>query len=576
MLIEEVVEISPVNLFVGAGISKLPPAYAPIWREMQIEFCEALYSKMKAEKWDVFHVDNEIEALRNFNFRPETFWERILENTSIEFVTSALGIVNIGQPNLNHLVIGELCQQGVVNNIITTNFDEYLEKTIPSGYTHIFEESSNVSSDAQKQYFKIHGTLSSETSMQFTLKHTKLLPKWKEDMLERSLKKYPLVIAGYSGWDDDIMPTLMKLAQDIPQIILVRYPGSSADEPVLNLAKLSQTKLIETDFSAEARFWANKHATEKIKDAEDASKSPAMTEADLKDFYKITIDKLNVPFVPFLVSIIFELAGNRELTMKYAWLTDDACDDDRYKDQLTNDFKGKAETYLASMLAPRDPRWAQSMMRHAQENYPHDASPVANSTMDNIYRVFGYFLYGELTPRQEAEIEQHAMSALKLLEVGAIGGEGISFMAGWCMGRLRSRQGRLKESVYYYTQAVKELSGISDDVQKGSFLLDCGLAVMKLSVEEQSDQALLTAIGILEQSESIAVNISDHQTAAKAMMNLSNCYAITRESDRAIQKVKDAQRLARLTGDFGLQSRAMNLEAQIIDLISTLRKADMS
>ena len=43
---------------------------------MQIGFCEALFVKMKSERWDVFDEEREIEQLRRFNFRPETFWER--------------------------------------------------------------------------------------------------------------------------------------------------------------------------------------------------------------------------------------------------------------------------------------------------------------------------------------------------------------------------------------------------------------------------------------------------------------------------------------------------------------------
>ena len=77
---------------------------------------------------------------------------------------------------------------------------------------------------------------------------------------------------------------------------------------------------------------------------------------------------------------------------------------------------------------------------------------------------------------------------------------------------------------------------------------------MRHGVAEQSDEVLRSAVVVLEKSERIAVNINDHMTAAKAMMNLSNCYVLCRENDLAIQKVKSAQRLAKLTDDFGLQA----------------------
>lgn len=569
MLIHQIENIKPINLFLGAGISRLAPAYAPIWREMQIGLCQALFDKMKSERWDVFDVESEVEQLRRFNFRPETFWERVLNHTSIDFVSNALGIVNVGQPNLNHKVIGELCHKGIVNNIVTTNFDEYLERTLPADYSRIIDQQiAPVSS--KKLYLKLHGTISALTSLQFTLKHTKQLPPWKEDLLGRCLENRPLVIAGYSGYDDDIMPCLLRQAPQIPRIIVIRYPAASPDEPIMSLAKFPQTQVIEADFSKETEAWADgqTHALKKLAakfTAPYASKAP-----DLELFYRQAINRLDVPQVPFLVSLLFELAANRELTKKYAWLADDACNDERYR--TSESFKREVKVHLSKVVASNDSELSSLLMGQAHEIYPHDAAPVANSIMEHVDRVFEYFFAGPLSSAQEKEIEQYALGALTMLNLGAIHGEGILFRAGWCMGRLRMRQERLPESIQYYVQALKGLPEGLDDVQKGSFLLDCGLAALKGSVINQEDELLATAITVLSEAERIALNISDHMTAAKAMMNLSNCYIFTGQFDLSIQKVKDAQRLAMLTGDLGLQMRAVNLETQLIQMIAQLRE----
>lgn len=572
MLISTIENIKPVNMFLGAGISKLAPAYAPLWREMQIGFCEALFVKMKSERWDVSDEDREIEQLRRFNFRPETFWERILDHTTAGFVSHALGILNVGQPNLNHKVIAELCRQGVVNNVVTTNFDEYLDGVLPEGFQRIVDQPRIAPPSSQKLYLKIHGTLSSGSSLQFTLKHTRQLPEWKANLLENCLVKHPLVIAGYSGWDDDVMPFLLKLAPRIPKIIVVRYPGAGLDEPILGLTKFRQAEVVEADFSKETQAWTDLHSKGLGKLVKKFSILSVPKGPDLKEFYRRTVDKLDVPRVPFLTSLLFELAANRELAKKYAWLADDACDDPRYQDQVADDFRRQVRVYLSNIVAAHDSEFSQLLMEQAHEKTPHNSAPVANTMMENIDRVFEYFYSGGLTPEQEREIELYAMGALKMQELGAIGGPGIRFRAGWCMGRLRMRQGNLSESVNFYAQAIQDLPAGLNDVQKCSFFLDCGLSAMRHGVAEQSDEVLRSAVAVLEESERIAVNINDHMTAAKAMMNLSNCYVLCGENDLAIQKVKSAQRLAKLTGDSGLQARAMNLEGQIMGLIAELRK----
>ncbi len=333
MLINRIELLDPVNLFLGAGISKQAPAYAPIWREMQIGFCEALFARMKSEKWDVADTETEIGELRRFNFRPETFWERVLNHTSLEFISSALQIVNRGQPNLNHKVIAELCRQTIVNNIITTNFDEYLDQCLPPHFCRVVLQGDVVSAEAKQIYFKIHGTIRSPESLQFTLQNTKKLPDWKSDLIERCLEGHALVIAGYSGWDDDIMPRLKEIAARIPKIIVLRYPGASKDEPVNSLGQFPQTEFIDTDFSKETQEWYNSRKNILKKHIEDPSSFFAKKVPDMKGFYGGVADMLAMPVIPYLVSLLFELAANRDFSKKYAWMADDACGDKRYQDQ---------------------------------------------------------------------------------------------------------------------------------------------------------------------------------------------------------------------------------------------------
>ena len=114
----------------------------------------------------------------------------------------------------------------------------------------------------------------------------------------------------------------------------------------------------------------------------------------MKEFYSRTVDKLDVPRVPFLTSLLFELAANRELAKKYAWLADDACDDPRYQDQVADDFRRQVRVYLSNIVAAHDFEFSQLLMEQAHEKTPHNSAPVANTMMENIDRVFEYFYSG--------------------------------------------------------------------------------------------------------------------------------------------------------------------------------------
>ena len=559
MFIQQIEEMKPVNLFLGAGVSKLAPSYAPIWKEIQIGFCEGLFDKMRSERWDVDDTDQELEELRRFNFRPETFWERVLNITSLEFISSALSVVNRGKPNLNHKVIAELCDRGIVNNIITTNFDEYLDTCLPNKYHRIVSQDECSTAGSKQIYFKIHGSISSSESLQFTLRHTKKIPDGKSALLERCLQGLPLVFIGYSGWDDDIMPRLRAIAPQIPKIIVVRYPGSRMDEPINLLSQFPQTEIIEADFSRETKVWADSHENELgHRFADRFSSSDEAT--DLKSFYRQILVKVEVPAIPYLMSLLFELAACRDLSKKYAWLADDACDDARYQDRLSGGLRRRIKVNLSTAVAPSDTEMSKLFMDQAHENISDNPVSIASGTMNNVDRVFEYFYGGKLTSAQEAEIEQYATGALNMLGIGVIHGQGIKFRGSWCMGRLRAYQDHLPEAVQFYTAALADLPEDLDDVQRASFILDFGLAAFRCSAIDNDNEMLNVAIGLLSEAERIAVNINDHMTAAKAMMNLASCYTLCGEFDLSIKKVKRAQELAVLTGDSGLRERAHNLE----------------
>jgi len=218
-LISTLIKQGPFNMFLGAGISKRLPAGAPTWKEMLNNFLDALFDKMSAEGWSAAaSFESDAACLSEFGFRPETFWELVVQETSLELVCDALRVVSLGLPNLNHRSIAHLSSIGSVANIATTNFDEYIEPLMPQGTLRIVTEgewtiaaSKRTGQSFKNCYFKVHGTISSVSSLRFTLTHTDKLPTWKAQCLRKCLDGRPLLVAGYSGNDDDVRPALLEI-----------------------------------------------------------------------------------------------------------------------------------------------------------------------------------------------------------------------------------------------------------------------------------------------------------------------------------------------------------------------------
>ncbi len=556
MILRQLQENGQFNIFAGAGISKLPPAYAPVWREMLIDFSGALFTCMKRENWPaVEEIEEDLNELRRFDFRPETFWQRILNNTSLSFICDALKVVNLGQPNLNHRVIAELVRRNIVHNIVTTNFDEYLELELINMSKCVVNSFDIRKQDDKPILFKVHGTVSDPESMQFTLDHTKALAEWKSKFLAECLANRPLLIVGYSGYDDDVMPVLLQLGEKLPEVIVIRYPGSSSQEPIQRLGNLQNVRIIDLNISNEIRDWAEEEAKRgHLRSSmllDKASSNP-----DLEGHYLKALSKLTLPTIPYILSTLFELAANSQLALQYAYLADDAREDSRYTKTVSKDLHFRILNNLSLAEArTQHSRMSTNFMNEASQ---YGGASVLRALFDQVNRVFEYFQNEELSEDQVREIEMSAAGALKLFEREEFISEVIRFRAAWCMGRLRNRQKQHGEAISYYQMAGK-IPDELDDIQKGCFFLDYGSALFQYSVINQNDEALASALKAFLISEAYSVKISDHMTAAKAMMNIARVYYFQGEMNNAIRSALQAERTAKLTGDLGLRSRAYTL-----------------
>ena len=133
-------------------------------------------------------------------------------------------------PNPLHQAIAGLVAEGVIEHVITTNYDVNLEtacRTICSSSRQpqviTTEEEADEVDPHRPAIFKIHGCVAYDSrrdpsearSMVYTLAREGELPAWKRRLLYRLMAGRHLLISGYSGRDFEICPELPRLQAQI-------------------------------------------------------------------------------------------------------------------------------------------------------------------------------------------------------------------------------------------------------------------------------------------------------------------------------------------------------------------------
>lgn len=233
------------NMFFGAGVSRDPPTNGPIWNEMQVGLLSAAFDRMERANWtiaDRFPRDRVTAA--EMNIRPEVFWRHMLEYVGEHVVTLALRAADAGTPNQNHRLIAHLLSSGRCAYAITTNFDEHVEPLLSSRVrVEVPTDSWEVHSKETSVLTKLHGSSSNTASLVYTLEQYDVLEPRNTRIIKR-LANRPLLIAGYSGYDTDVLPALSEAVKHLPLTVIVKHPGANRSQPVFGLAKASSSVIV--------------------------------------------------------------------------------------------------------------------------------------------------------------------------------------------------------------------------------------------------------------------------------------------------------------------------------------------
>jgi len=211
-----------MNLLLGAGISAAAPARIPLWNEIAHDTMQFLYRtlehRIRATGGDGYLLAKQALDIIEHEVYPETVLECLSRAYGRTDVVRALHLLLDPpdcEPNACHRAIAQLCEQGRVGVVVTTNFDVLLERALDQlGLTYSVITDRNVADAGILPLIKVHGTVADASSLIFTRNEYYLgLPSSVREALRSYLAGCALVIAGYSGNDIDMFPFVRSMIE---------------------------------------------------------------------------------------------------------------------------------------------------------------------------------------------------------------------------------------------------------------------------------------------------------------------------------------------------------------------------
>jgi tetratricopeptide (TPR) repeat protein len=237
-------------LFCGAGISMDPPATLPDWNTFRDETIRAVAS---VDDWlpevASMLVNRELIAPGRRGLAPEVVASHTHMVAPDYF--SCLRALDHDDWNRNHALIAHCAHSGLITQIITTNFDQLIEKALGSlgvaarvyrsddDFTQRIEEGRV----ADVEVFKLHGCLSDPNTIVATVEQEAVgLSLAKAAILRQIWLGKTALFWGYSGSDLKVAPDYLYVAESAPSMRHVFWnlhaTPSWREEPLPELRRL--------------------------------------------------------------------------------------------------------------------------------------------------------------------------------------------------------------------------------------------------------------------------------------------------------------------------------------------------
>lgn len=559
------------NLFFGAGISRDAPTCGPIWSEMQIGFLSAVFDRMRAERWPVaseFPTDQ--EKIQHLDIRPELFWREILSTTGEMVVQTALAAAGAGPPNTNHAYIAALLKSGRCKWAFTTNFDEHVEAVLPGNVSVVIPtEEMVIPEHDSSTYVKLHGSIRFEETLSYTLEHYDSLRQRNERHLRDILSRRPLVIAGYSGYDTDVLPILTDIGGHIPWIVVIRHPGSPSDQPILQLADDRLHRYV-----IESSCPQSLHVLAEGLDYQFPRENFMSCSRIPASYYAEAAEKMPMHLCPMVLQTFFWLTGAWKLVRKYAWLTHDAVTDIRYRRLISElEYQRVHQRIAICLKLAGDSISARTMLNEAKASLEKMKATAPLSAVSAQIQAEALV---NATPTHRGAGPAAKMSIpftpadvfaahLAIVKSYGISDKKRVFEANWQLGTVRRREGRPDLALEAFNEAAAILmDDVVTHLERGHFLLDFGGAAYEHAVKQLDEDLATQASRILRFCDLYTRDSADWRTNAQANLMLARLHATAGnfpESRKHILVAKDA---VSRTGDCALLERIEQL-ARLVD-----------
>jgi hypothetical protein len=193
-------------LFLGAGVSVAAPASAPSWWTLMSTVLEETFKAVPIEHQKVARKLATSDATRSPEEVMETYYFVLQDK-----LFSLFRLLKEGKPNANHRIIAKMAKAGMLQSVLTTNFDEFIEEALDDegvSYQVICttDEFKIFLEGGCKGFavLKIHGTVSRPDTIVAVANHYKGGKGFggvKAVVTHHFMKHHPTVFLGYSGWD---------------------------------------------------------------------------------------------------------------------------------------------------------------------------------------------------------------------------------------------------------------------------------------------------------------------------------------------------------------------------------------
>ncbi len=547
------------NIFFGAGISRDPPTNGPIWTEMQTGFLGGLFDRMKADGWPILSEYPDDQSIANeLDIRPEIFWARIIEFSKSKVVWRALEAADLGLPNANHERIATLLTSGRCKVAMTTNFDEHVEtflsKEVPVYVPTQVEEFNPL---GVPTYVKLHGTISNGLSLSYTLEQYDQLKNRNENLI-KWFSNRPLLIMGYSGFDTDVCPALQIAARSSLFTVIIQHPGSSINQPIFDLAcEGSTTYVMESSCNGLLGI-----LVQGLSESDYSNIIPRRGNSS-SEIYRKASEMLPMPYCPYLLMNAFHISGNWEMVRRYAWLTHDACGDERYRNQITDQEFQEIHCYLAGLFkSAGDETGREAMLALAR---PSSDAKMSETMRHLIAQVGSCNAPDQSLLKARLPIPSRStMGPLnpKLLGLsvgflpGTVDSKHAQFIHYWDLGNFELRERKFEKSIEAFKKgSTLFCENVGTHLERGRFLLDCGNSLFQQSLQNLSDEILDQANKSFQMAEMLTRDIGDWETNAKAHLMLARIVAISGLIERAREYASKALESVSRTQDAALRSR---------------------